>query len=194
MWKNPRPAYPNELYHYGVKGMSWGVRNGPPYPLTQIRHTKDRKAVNEIYRSMSKQEKKFLAGEIDSKRIPRQYVSAEEYGPKGTSVRNTIVYYKGKPVAFVDVWNNRKGIGEIALGTRGGDQYRRKGFATKAIDDTMKWYKKSNLDQLQWNAEKANTSSVNMSKKYGFKERGYDGDDRVSALSIYQHHPRHKGK
>ena len=23
----------NELYHHGVKGMKWGVRNGPPYPL-----------------------------------------------------------------------------------------------------------------------------------------------------------------
>lgn len=22
-----------ELYHYGVKGQKWGVRNGPPYPL-----------------------------------------------------------------------------------------------------------------------------------------------------------------
>lgn len=23
----------NELYHHGVKGQEWGVRNGPPYPL-----------------------------------------------------------------------------------------------------------------------------------------------------------------
>lgn len=23
----------NELYHHGVEGMSWGKRNGPPYPL-----------------------------------------------------------------------------------------------------------------------------------------------------------------
>ena len=23
----------NELYHHGVKGMKWVVRNGPPYPL-----------------------------------------------------------------------------------------------------------------------------------------------------------------
>ena len=28
-----RVAYPNELWHYGVKGMKWGVRRGPPYPL-----------------------------------------------------------------------------------------------------------------------------------------------------------------
>lgn len=23
-----------ELYHYGIKGQKWGVKNGPPYPLT----------------------------------------------------------------------------------------------------------------------------------------------------------------
>ena len=192
---NPwRPPYPNELYHHGVKGQSWGVRNGPPYPLTQIRHTRNRAAVNSIYRSMSPEEKRFLAGELDNPKVPKQYVSAKEYGPKGTTVRNTIVYYKGKPVAFVDVWNNRGKVGEIAIGTRGGSEYRGKGFATKAMNDTMNWYKKSNLDELQWNAEKANTASVKMSQKYGFKKNGYDGDSRVSATSIYQHHPRHRGR
>ena len=30
---NYRSAYFNELYHYGVPGTKWGVRNGPPYPL-----------------------------------------------------------------------------------------------------------------------------------------------------------------
>lgn len=25
----------NELYHHGIKGQEWGVRNGPPYPLNQ---------------------------------------------------------------------------------------------------------------------------------------------------------------
>ena len=22
-----------ELYHHGIKGQKWGIRNGPPYPL-----------------------------------------------------------------------------------------------------------------------------------------------------------------
>lgn len=26
----------NELYHHGVEGMSWGDRNGPPYPLSGV--------------------------------------------------------------------------------------------------------------------------------------------------------------
>lgn len=26
-------AWKDELYHHGVPGMHWGVRNGPPYPL-----------------------------------------------------------------------------------------------------------------------------------------------------------------
>ena len=25
--------YANELYHHGIRGQKWGVRNGPPYPL-----------------------------------------------------------------------------------------------------------------------------------------------------------------
>lgn len=38
MWENPRPPYPNELYHHGIKGQTWGVTNGPPYPLSQAEH------------------------------------------------------------------------------------------------------------------------------------------------------------
>lgn len=38
MWENPRPVYPNELCHHGIKGQSWGVTNGPPYPLSQAEH------------------------------------------------------------------------------------------------------------------------------------------------------------
>lgn len=29
-----------ELYHHGIKGQKWGVRNGPPYPLSRADHSK----------------------------------------------------------------------------------------------------------------------------------------------------------
>ncbi|MCD8202290.1 MAG: hypothetical protein LUD48_01450 [Prevotella sp.] len=35
----------NEIYHHGIKGQAWGVRNGPPYPLykTNGRNAAERK-------------------------------------------------------------------------------------------------------------------------------------------------------
>lgn len=30
-----KPVYCSELRHYGIKGMKWGIRNGPPYPIDQ---------------------------------------------------------------------------------------------------------------------------------------------------------------
>lgn len=38
MLESPRPVYQNELYHHGIKGQKWGVRNGPPYPLNSKVH------------------------------------------------------------------------------------------------------------------------------------------------------------
>lgn len=34
----PKYYDPNTLYHHGIKGQEWGVRNGPPYPLDHGRH------------------------------------------------------------------------------------------------------------------------------------------------------------
>lgn len=55
MWENPRPVYPNELYHHGIKGQKWGVRNGPPYPLSAQTHA-----------SVVKGKKRGRVGSIDN--------------------------------------------------------------------------------------------------------------------------------
>lgn len=39
-YENPRPVYPNELYHHGIMGQHWGETNGPPYPLGSGTHNR----------------------------------------------------------------------------------------------------------------------------------------------------------
>lgn len=39
-YENPRPVYPNELYHHGILGQHWGETNGPPYPLGSGAHNR----------------------------------------------------------------------------------------------------------------------------------------------------------
>lgn len=54
----------SELYHHGIKGMSWGKRNGPPYPLegsgkaSFLRQKKNKKRQEADYSTMSDDEKK----------------------------------------------------------------------------------------------------------------------------------------
>lgn len=38
-----RRIYPDELCHYGILGMKWGKRNGPPYPLDAKDHSASEK-------------------------------------------------------------------------------------------------------------------------------------------------------
>ena len=50
--------YPDELYHHGVKGMRWGVKNGPPYPINN--HGK----VAEVRKHDKIVEKAIKSGEV----------------------------------------------------------------------------------------------------------------------------------
>lgn len=45
LWLNSWLRNQNELRHYGVKGMKWGVRNGPPYPIARDENGAPKKTV-----------------------------------------------------------------------------------------------------------------------------------------------------
>lgn len=46
-----------ELYHHGIEGQKWGIRNGPPYPLDGDSR-KERKAARKAEKEAKKEEKK----------------------------------------------------------------------------------------------------------------------------------------
>lgn len=63
--------YQNYLMHHGIKGQSWGERNGPPYPLDQKTH-------NQVINSAVVVKKKSLT---DSKTVKRmsKHSTVSEY-------------------------------------------------------------------------------------------------------------------
>lgn len=38
-------TYSEHLAHFGIRGMKWGVKNGPPYPLSSEQTAKMKKSV-----------------------------------------------------------------------------------------------------------------------------------------------------
>lgn len=55
-WENPRPPYPNELYHHGILGMHWGIRRYQPYRKGD--KVKGGKEVGEARRKATREEKR----------------------------------------------------------------------------------------------------------------------------------------
>ena len=180
----------NELYHYGVKGMRWGVRryqykNGHYTHAGKernqarnniIRNRPYTDDVNDIVNTLSIKEKRLLGAELDKDWIEKEYEN-ETLANKGktfvTKVQNT-------PVSFIEIWTNGGRTGQIAIATRNDEQYRNKGYASKEVEKAVKWadrYGKYTIDELEWWAEKNNTGSRKLAEKYGFEEsdnRGYD--------------------
>lgn len=55
-------SWREELYHHGILGMKWGVRNGPPYPLDTSQYSGKEKKLAEY---ANKEVKKQMKAETD---------------------------------------------------------------------------------------------------------------------------------
>lgn len=127
--------------------------------------SKDVKKANDIYKTLSKQEKYFLTAEENSKR----YVSREEYGKKGTNVYSVIEQYKDTPVSVIDIWKNDRGGADVSIAVRNDDNYRHKGYASRALENGVKYfYDHPEIEYLVWGVNSKNRPSIELAKKYGF--------------------------
>lgn len=196
------------LAHHGVLGQRKGVRNGPPYPLDRSKSdghrllkpdgspqskkrkltppnttyaSRDYDKANDIYRTLSRKEKRFLMAPTMFERTPKEYVRPGEYDvpdakalkswdPKNAyNVYSRIEQYKDVPVSVIDIWGNNDGRGAVSIATRGGNKYRHQGYASRALESGIKYfYDNPELEVLLWGVNKKNKPSIELAKKYGF--------------------------
>lgn len=171
------------LEHHGIKGQKWGVRrfrnkDGTLTAEGRQRQLESRNVsrnkpytddVNDIVRTLSKKERDFLGAADNEDWIDKKY-------ERDTLVNKakTFVSKEGDtPVSFIEIWTDGGRTGQISLATRNDPKYRGKGYASKNVEQAIKWvdrYGNKSIDELEWIADRKNTASVNLGKKYGFVE------------------------
>lgn len=191
-------SFSDELYHYGVKGMKWGVRryqnkDGSLTAEGKRRQVRSRtlKQVNQTYNdvqgifdTMSKKEKKLLG--VDGK----VYNARED----GAAIAKRFIKKVGdESVAFLDIYyTGNPEVGTITIGTRSGDKYRHKGYGRELVEEGKHWLNTPEakdilgMKLLGWGAERENKKSIELARSSGFSETTRWGTDEKYWMGEYK--------
>ena len=132
--------------------------------------------VNDIINSLSEKEKKFLGAPLDKDWIDKNH-EAETL----SNIAKTFITKNGDtPISALEIWTNGSRTGQIAIATRNNEEYRRKGYASKEVEQAIKWverYGNKSIDELEWWVDRRNAGSRYLAEKYGFEITDNPGDD-----------------
>lgn len=165
------------LVHHGILGQKWGVRrfqneDGSLTPEGKVRYTaanrirraaKTRPIVEDIISTMSTEDKRRMNIGEDG------YLNIEQ----GEYLVKRIIEKDGNiPVSFIDLLVDGKGL-DVVIGTRSGEEYRGKGYATKVAKKGLDWYNKNKdkygYESFNWWVLKQNTPSRKLAEKIGLE-------------------------
>lgn len=170
-----------ELYHYGIKGMKWGVRRyqnkdgsltkagkeRSMYRNRVVANIKTTQDANKIVSTLSSKQKKLLGASENSEWISKK----DELEVSSTIAKRFIQKYENTPVSMLEIYDDGSGVGEIAIATD--NTYSGKGYASKNIQRAKRWIdsnKNKTINELLWSAHETNLASQSLAKKNGFIE------------------------
>ena len=136
---------------------------------------KDVAASNNIYKTLSEDEKRMVMGVVGNKPVPKKYTNELEYG--SGLVKSFMVKHGDVPISVFDIWKEDSTSVAVSLMTRSGNKYRGKGYSKQNIDRAMKYLDNSKYENIYWDVRKDNAASKHLAKEYGFKKRrgSYNG-------------------
>ena len=158
------------LCHHGIKGQKWGVRRYQNKDGTLTKAGKERLIyrnniirndpysddVNKIVNSLSDKEKKLLGASLNE---DWRIKGSEHYYDQLTNISKTFIQkHEDTLVSMLEIWTNGSDVGQIAIATLNDEKYRGKGYASKNVENAIKWvdrYGNKTIRELEWIAEKS---------------------------------------
>ncbi len=156
----------SELYHYGVKGMKWGIRKDRRRSRKRTGKKISRVSydhINAIYKSMDSSDR--LKIDPDSKDGQNYFKSYDEYSKRtaynGIEKDGFVIAEKIPDAQNIDGTRGVEiGIGVISKG---------RGTGTKLVSDMVGWFNDQNdYDVMWWPTSESNASSKRLAVKSGF--------------------------